>query len=109
MQTAVRALDSNVINSRILYDCRICLNEVANRYDVCITWVSGHRKISDNCRTDRLTRRDTTIELFHEFSTLRILFHTYKLVLRSAVVDLVNRWAASDTNRIAQKILKRLD
>ena len=44
--SSIRILDSNVMNSRTVYDCRRCLNEI------CITWAPGHRNIPDNSRAD---------------------------------------------------------
>ena len=39
IQASLKALDSSVINSKTVHDCRRCLKEVASRYDVCIIWV----------------------------------------------------------------------
>ena len=63
-QAANKALNSSVINCKTVYDSRRSLNEMANRYDVSITWVPGHRDIPGNCRTDDFARRFTTIEPF---------------------------------------------
>ena len=41
-QAAIKASNSSVINSKTVYDYGRCLNEMANRYDVCITWVRGY-------------------------------------------------------------------
>ena len=85
-----------------VYDCHKCLNEVANRYDVCITWVLGHKYIPGNCRADEL---GTTTELSDEFFTLGIPLSTFRLIIDSAILDLINsRCAASDNIRMAQKI-----
>ena len=93
-----------------MYDCCRCLNEMANRYDVCITWVPGHRDIAGNCRADDLARKSTTIELSDEFSTLGIPLGTCRLIIDNAIVDLVNsRWAASDKAWPAWKIWPKLD
>ena len=43
-------------------------SQMANRYDVCITWIIGHKDILCNCRVDELAKRGTTIELSNEFS-----------------------------------------
>ena len=58
-QAAIKTLDSSVLNPKTVYDCRRYRNEMAKRYDVCITWIPG------NCRAYQLA-----IELSNEFSTL---------------------------------------
>ena len=64
-QAAIKGLDSSVINSRTVYDCRRCLKEMANRYEVYITWIPGHRYISGNCRAVDLARRGTSTIINH--------------------------------------------
>ena len=38
-QAAINALDSSVINPKTAYDCRRCLNETANIYQVSVTGI----------------------------------------------------------------------
>ena len=100
---------SVLINSRTVYDCRRCLNEMVKQYEVCITWVPGHRDISGNCRANDLARRGTTITLFNESYTLGMLLSTCRLIIDNAIVDLVNsRCAASDKGRTVRNIWPRL-
>ena len=95
------------MNSRTS-NCRRCLNEVANRYDVCLAWVPGHRDIPGNCRADELARRGAITDLSVEFSILHIPLGTCKLIIDNTIVDLVyNRWLASNTGRTVQKIFPR--
>ena len=74
----------------MVYDCRRCLNEMANRYDDCITWVPEHRDSHGNYGVDELARSGTIIELSDEFSTLGIPLSTCELIIDNAIVDLVN-------------------
>ena len=78
------------MNSKTVYGCRRFLNEIAEQYDIHIVWVLGHSGIPGNCRADELARRGTTIELFDEFSNLRIPMLTCKLIIDNAIVDSVN-------------------
>ena len=63
-QATIKGLSSNVFQRYF--------NEIAERYDIHIVWVTGHSGFPGNCRTDELARRDTTIELSDEFSNLGI-------------------------------------
>ena len=97
------ALNTNVMNSRTLYDCCRCLNEAANRYVVHITWVPGHGHIPGNCKANELARRGTTLMSSLHYGSLWV-------TVSNAIVDLVNsRCAAWGTDRMAQKILPKLD
>ena len=92
------------------YDRRRCFNEMANRHEVCITWVPAYRYIPGNCKVDDLVRRGTTIELSDEFCTLGIPLSTFRLTIDNTIVNLVNsRWVAPDEVRTAWKIWPRLD
>ena len=82
-QAAIKALDSSVIKFKTMYDCAKYLNEMANRYEVCITWALGHRDIPGNCRANDLARRDMTIELSDEFSILGIPLSICRLIIDS--------------------------
>ena len=62
-QAAIRALGSNVMNSRTVCNCRKHLNKVAKRYNVQIIWVPELNDIPENCRAYELARCSTTIEL----------------------------------------------
>ena len=73
-QAAIKPFDSSVINSNTVYDCHRCLNEMANLYDIYISWVLKHMDILGNYRAYALTRRETNIELSDEFFTLGIPF-----------------------------------
>ena len=63
MQAAIRALVSNVMNYRTVYDCWKYLNKVVKRYNVQIIWVPELNDIPENCRAYELARCSTTIEL----------------------------------------------
>ena len=90
-QAAIKALNSNVMNSKAVYGCRRFLNKTAEYpYRIHIVWVPGHSGIPGNCRADELARRGTTIELSHEFSNLGIPMRTYRLIIDNAIVDSVN-------------------
>ena len=65
----------------------------------------GHGDMLGNCRVDELARRGTPIEISNEFSTLWILLGICRLIIDNVTMDFVNGiWAASDTERRAQKI-----
>ena len=49
------------INSQTVYDCRRYLNEMVNRYDLCVI-----RDIPSNCRADQIDRMDTIMEISDE-------------------------------------------
>ena len=40
---AIKALDSNEISSKMVYNCRTFLNELAEQYDVHITWIPWYQ------------------------------------------------------------------
>ena len=73
-KAAFKALDSSVINSKTVYECRRCLNEITNRYEVRITWVSGYRNIAGN------------IAPSDEFSTLGIPLNICRAIIYNAFV-----------------------
>ena len=73
IQATIRALGSNVINSRTVYGCQKYLNMVARRYNVHIVWISEHNSISGNCTVHELAKRDTTIVLSYEFLSIGVL------------------------------------
>ena len=62
---------------------------MANRYNVCITWVPAHRDIPGNCRVDGLAKKGMTIELSDEFFALGILLGTCRLIIDNVIVDFV--------------------
>ena len=96
-----QALDSSAINSKTMYNYRRCVNEMAKRYDVCITWLPEHKDIPGNCRPADLARR----VLSNEFITLGIPLGICRLIIGNAIVGFVNSgWAASDKGRTAQNI-----
>ena len=102
---AIKALSSNVMNSKRAYDCRRYLNEIAKRYDIhIISYIPG------SCKTDELARRHAIIELPDQFSNLGISMRFCKLIINNAIVDSIsNRWAAWGACRTARKISPKLD
>ena len=90
-QRVIKALNSAVMNSRRLYNCRRCLSQTTKRYDVCITWVPRHMDIVGNCQAKALARRGTIIERSDDFSTLGIPLVICKLIIDNAIVDLVGQ------------------
>jgi ribonuclease HI len=56
-QAAIRALSSNVISSRLVWDCRDQLNELGTGNRVTLYWVPGHIGVDGNERADELARK----------------------------------------------------
>ena len=101
-QAAVKALDSSVISSRTVYDCRRCINEMPNRYEVCIV----HRDTGIFSATLDLMIWPEGARKLHSLRILRIC----RLIIDNAIVDLINRrWAAWDKGRTARKFWAILD
>ena len=104
-QAAIRALGSNVMNSKTVYGFRKYLNEVAKKYNVHIVWVPEHNDIPGNCRADELARRSTTIGESNTPSNswvLETLWGTAKLIIDDEITDYSNsRWAVSVNGRMA--------
>ena len=69
-QAAVRALNSNVTNSKIVYGCRRFVNGIAERYDIYIVWIPGHSAFPGNCRAEELAWQGATIQHSEEFWNL---------------------------------------
>lgn len=104
-QAAIRTIGWKVLRS-IAYRCHRHLNELTELYNVRIIWVLGHSDIPDNCRTNELARRGSTIRLSTEIAHCTCPFKN----LWSAILDFVNsRWEASNTVKTAYKIWPRLN
>ena len=59
-QSALKALDSCVYNSKTIRECRRSLNEMAKYYKIILISVPGHKDIEDDCIADELARKGTT-------------------------------------------------
>ena len=55
-QAAIRSLSGFVDNSRIVRECRRCLDRLSGRFSVSLVWVFGHSNVLENCRADELAR-----------------------------------------------------
>ena len=51
-QAAIRALNCNIMNSKMLYACSRYFDEITEWYKVLVVWVLGHSGIPGNCRTN---------------------------------------------------------
>jgi ribonuclease HI len=55
-QTAIKALDSYQINSKLVWDCHQFLSQLAEHNRVQIIWVPGHEGIKGNEVADQLAK-----------------------------------------------------
>ena len=55
-QAALKALDSDEITSRLVWECHNALCKLGNRNNVHLSWVPGHVGIGGNERADQLAR-----------------------------------------------------
>ena len=87
-KAAIKALSSNMMNFKTMYDCRRYLDEIVERYVIHIVWVPGQSGIPGNCKTDELARRGMTIVLCDEFSNLGIPMKTLLIIIiDNAIVE----------------------
>ena len=56
-QAALKALDSNEIRSRLVWECFNALSELASRNSVHLGWIPGHSGIGGNERADGLAKK----------------------------------------------------
>ena len=55
IQAAIKILSGIVNNSRVVRECRRCLDLLSSRFNsVSLVWIPGHCRISGNCRADEL-------------------------------------------------------
>lgn len=62
-QAAIKAIGSDVITSKITWDCITRLNELGQNNKVTIYWVPGHKNIHGNEMADELARRGSSTPL----------------------------------------------
>ncbi|KAJ8976611.1 hypothetical protein NQ317_009702 [Molorchus minor] len=55
-QAALKALDSNKISSKLVWDCPTNLQRLATNNHVKLRWIPGHSGLEDNERADFLAR-----------------------------------------------------
>ncbi|KAJ8934170.1 hypothetical protein NQ318_010676 [Aromia moschata] len=55
-QTALMAIESSKVKSRLVLDCKKILNDLASCNRVILTWVPGHSGVPGNEEADRLAR-----------------------------------------------------
>lgn len=58
-QSAIEALGSFTVNSKLVHECKLRLNEIGSRNEVKLLWVPGHENIEENEKADELARRGT--------------------------------------------------
>ena len=61
-QAAIKSLNSLTIRSKTVRDCLTALMEMANYFQIKISWVPSHSDIPGNCKVDELTRADTHLQ-----------------------------------------------
>ena len=66
-QAAIKSLSNVANNSRIVRECRRCLNFLSGRFSVTLSWVPGHCDIPGNCSADGQARAGA---LLPEFSSI---------------------------------------
>jgi ribonuclease HI len=55
-QTAIKALDKHQITSKLVWDCRQSLTQLASHNRVQLIWVPGHEGIVGNETADQLAK-----------------------------------------------------
>ena len=63
-QVAIKSLSNVANNSRIVWECRSCLNFLSGWFSVTLISIPGHCDIPENCRADRLARTGTLLPEF---------------------------------------------
>ena len=56
-QAAMKALQKDFINSKILLECINSLNDISNSNEICIKWVPGHAGIYGNELVDAMAKK----------------------------------------------------
>ena len=67
-QAALSSLSGFVNNSRIVKECRHCLDHPSGRFNVSLVWVFGHSNVLGNCRTDELARASVVLSVSYSIS-----------------------------------------
>ncbi|XP_067207666.1 uncharacterized protein [Linepithema humile] len=73
-QTAIKALGTPTITSRLVQECRGVLNELAREREVTVTWVPGHSGIQGNECADQLAKAGSEITMVGPGPALEIPF-----------------------------------
>ena len=90
-QAAIRSLSGLVNNSRILGECRRCLDLLSGPFSVSLVWIFGHSSVLWNCTADELARAGA---LVRESSSIKLgmPLGSFKLAILSERQSLLGQW-----------------
>ncbi|XP_036138478.1 uncharacterized protein LOC118644325 [Monomorium pharaonis] len=86
-QAALKALEGPRINSRLVWDCKCILDELAEKNDVGLVWVPGHAGIKDNEMADLLAKEAAETRLLGPEPAVGISFYLGRGRIRSWLRD----------------------
>lgn len=109
-QAAIKSLGSVSCRSIVVQECQSSLNEMAEHFNVQLTWVPGHTDVPGNCTADELARKGTTLQILPKREQLGIPLSTCKLMLQEETYRQTNvQWKNRTTCRTSRLIWPKLD
>lgn len=90
-QSAIKAVSSTLVKSKMVYECKRSLNELGSRNKLSLIWVPGHESISGNEKADELARLGAENRFIGSEPKFGISMTTRK--------HLVKNWLRNEQNR----------